>query len=112
MLAHLSDSLRMTLGDLPVPSWNLPIRHFPLKQLMIYWLPFPKGVRTAPELIKRTPPDWASGIAELQTLLERFAARAVGGDWPDHPAFGRMSGEAWGVFVYRHMDHHLRQFGV
>jgi hypothetical protein len=31
---------------------------------------------------------------------------------PEHPAFGRLSGRAWGALVYRHMDHHLRQFGL
>jgi hypothetical protein len=29
-----------------------------------------------------------------------------------HPIFGSLSNEEWGIFVYRHMDHHLRQFNV
>jgi hypothetical protein len=45
-------------------------------------------------------------------LMDRFAARGQDGPWVDHPAFGRLSPRAWGVLVYRHMDHHLRQFGV
>lgn len=28
------------------------------------------------------------------------------------PAFGRLTRPAWGVLSYRHIDHHLRQFGV
>jgi hypothetical protein len=32
--------------------------------------------------------------------------------WPDHPVFAKMSRKAWCVLGYRHMDHHLRQFGV
>jgi len=31
-------------------------------------------------------------------------------EWPEHPAFGALSRRAWGVLIYRHMDHHLRQF--
>jgi hypothetical protein len=29
-----------------------------------------------------------------------------------HPLFGTMSGYEWGTLVYRHFDHHLRQFGA
>lgn len=29
-----------------------------------------------------------------------------------HPIFGPLNHQYWGVFVWRHLDHHLRQFGV
>ncbi len=29
-----------------------------------------------------------------------------------HPAFGNISTKEWGVAAFKHMDHHLRQFGV
>lgn len=29
-----------------------------------------------------------------------------------HPGFGRMSQSDWLRWGYRHVDHHLRQFGV
>jgi hypothetical protein len=29
-----------------------------------------------------------------------------------HPVFGPLTHEQWGIFVWRHVDHHLRQFGV
>jgi hypothetical protein len=29
-----------------------------------------------------------------------------------HPVFGPLNHHYWGVFVWRHLDHHLRQFGV
>ncbi len=29
-----------------------------------------------------------------------------------HPLFGTMSRELWGRLIYRHFDHHLRQFGA
>src|SRR5919202_5668917 len=58
MVAHLADSARMALGDLPVAPKRVPLRYPPLKQLCIYCLPIPKGVPTAPELIHRSPGDW------------------------------------------------------
>lgn len=32
--------------------------------------------------------------------------------WADHPAFGDINGKDYGVLLYRHFDHHLRQFGA
>lgn len=111
MVAHLADCSRMTLGDLPVAPKRLPIRYPPLKQLIIYCLPFPKGAPTAPELIRRVPGDWMHEVHAAGALLEQIAS-PPDGPRPEHPAFGRLSEQAWGVLVYRHYDHHLRQFGV
>ena len=112
MVCHLAESLKMALGDLPVASKKIPIRYPPLKQFIVYLAPFPKNVPTAPELLARSPREWSADVADLQSLLNRFAARAADSAWPEHPAFGKLSGRAWGVLVYRHMDHHLRQFGA
>jgi Protein of unknown function (DUF1569) len=112
MVCHLTESLKMALGELRVDAKRLPIRYPPLKQLVVYVAPFPKNAPTAPELmITATPLPWGDDVATLLTLVDRFTARAASTEWPEHPAFGRLSRRAWGVLVYRHMDHHLRQFG-
>ena len=112
MVVHLSDSLRMAFGELIVAPRRLPLRFTPLKQLCVYWVPIPKGAPTAPELIARQPGDWDSTVSELQALLDRLAETTAATRWPAHPAFGKLTGKQWGVLIYRHMDHHLRQFGV
>ena len=112
MVAHLSDCLLMAFGELPIAGKGpLPLRFTPVKQLILYALPFPKGAPTAPELIRRVPADWQSGIAELRSLLDQLGSRRADDRWPEHPAFGRLTGKQWGVLIYRHTDHHLRQFG-
>jgi hypothetical protein len=113
VVCHLADSLKMALGDLPVTSRHMPIRYPPLKQFIVYVAPFPKSAPTAPELQVRAPGAWSADVADLQALVDRFVARgSESTPWVDHPAFGRLSRRAWGVLVYRHMDHHLRQFGA
>jgi hypothetical protein len=112
MVVHCSDAIRMALRKLPTKSKRLPIRHAPLKQLFVYWLPWPKGVPTARELLERTPADWSAEVATLLELMDEAAAVPQDFEWPEHPAFGRMSHRAWGVLGYRHLDHHFRQFGV
>ena len=112
MVAHLTDCLRMATGELPVPAKKLPIRFTALKQLIIYVLPFPKGAPTAPELIARRPVDWHGELDDLRRELDGVVERGPSGPLVPHPAFGELTATTWGVLVYKHMDHHLRQFGV
>ena len=113
MLTHVVDGFRMALGELNCAPKKVPLRYTPIKQLVIYWLPFPKGAPTAPELLARVLADdeWESEIIQFRDAVNRFAA-ASGRPWPDHPAFGRLTEKDWGVLVYRHVDHHFKQFGV
>jgi len=113
MLAHVNDTLRMSTGDLAVAPRKLLLRWPPLKQLMIYVLPFPKGVPTARELLARIDDaQFEQEAAAFPEMLERFASRPVDAPMPAHPAFGPLTRRAWGVLAYRHVDHHFRQFGV
>jgi hypothetical protein len=112
MVVHLSDALKMALGELPVPSRKTPLRYPVIKQLIIYLMPWPKGAPTAPELLARVPAAWNGEVVALGALVEKFANRPAGEKWPPHPAFGSMTGRAWGVLAYRHCDHHFRQFGI
>lgn len=112
MVCHLLDAMRMSLGEMAVASKGAPLRFPPLKQLAIYWMPMPKGLPTAPELLTRVPAEWTADVAALAAAFDRFGARSQIGRWPDHPTFGPMTGRAWGALMYRHTDHHFRQFGI
>lgn len=112
MLAHIGSSMRMGKGEIVVTFKNHPAQYSPLKQIIIYLLPFPKGAPTAPELLSRDISDWNENIADVQSQIESFATWESRGSLPVHPLFGKLSGREWGVLGYRHTDHHFRQFGV
>jgi hypothetical protein len=113
MLAHLCQSTRMALGELPVkPRGRVAFQRFPLKHLILYVFPFPKGAPTAPELLAAPPGPFEADQSTLQTLLERLGAGPCDGAGPVHPLFGPLSRKEWGALAYKHSDHHLRQFGV
>jgi Protein of unknown function (DUF1569) len=113
MLAHVSDAMRMSLGDLAVRPKHMPImRLFPFKQLIIYVLPFPKNVPTADELSARAPHSFERELADVKTLIARLDPARGEKRADAHPVFGRMSNKDWGQLGYNHLDHHLRQFGV
>ena len=48
MVAHIIQSYRSAFGDLAVAPRNLPLRFSPLKEFIVYWMPFPRNVGTAP----------------------------------------------------------------
>ena len=122
MLAHMIQSLRMTSGDLVIPAGPAPwvLTHWPLKHLLIYLLPFPRGMSTFSELLARPAAEgddaadgsWAEELKAFRAHLDVIGTMDPEGDWPDHGALGSMMGRQWGVFQYRHLDHHLRQFGL
>jgi hypothetical protein len=112
MIAHLSDQMRHTLGDVTPAPRPGPLRWPLVRQAVIHWLPWPRGrIQGPPEAFVTRPTTWGADLATLEALVERFAVRGPGGAWPDHALFGRMRGRDWGVFCYKHFDHHLRQFG-
>jgi hypothetical protein len=50
---------------------------------------------------------------EWCTLIEAYTKREVGNNSNfEHPFFGKMTKEEIGISVFKHTDHHLRQFGV
>ena len=113
MLTHLIDQLRYTLGEYPVTLQRTPLRLPPLKQAMMYWIPWPKGrIKGSPEMFLTKPGAWETDLTRLAALLERFTRDPGRSSWPEHPAFGRMTYRSWGRFTHRHFDYHLQQFGV
>jgi hypothetical protein len=117
MICHLADSFRGVMGERTLskaPSF-LPRKFvkWVALDLPIQW---PHGTKTMPEVDQEaggTPPkEFASDVEELKVLMQRFSASERDFKWSPHPFFGSMTEGEWMRWGYRHMDHHLRQFGV
>ena len=75
--------------------------------------PFKRNSPTMPELKIKDEPDLESQRRRLIGLIDAFsAAGPAGATEHPHSFFGRLTPEEWGVLSYKHIDHHLRQFGV
>jgi hypothetical protein len=112
MVTHVTDALRASLGEVPLTPMNGPLAVWPVNALVMFYLPWPKSAPTAPELLARAPISLSVELDTLRQSVGRFVAREQQTEWPPHAAFGRLSGPQWGRLMYRHFDHHLRQFGV
>ncbi len=71
-----------------------------------------KNLPTARFLKETEPRDFSAEKQKLEALLDEFNAQRDRDDWPDHPGFGHFTKQQYGQMQYKHLDHHLRQFGV
>jgi hypothetical protein len=112
LLCHLTDSLAMALGSLPTQSASRKaFQRFPLKHLILYVLPFPKNVPTAPELLSSAPGDFETDRLSVIDSIRRLEAapQGMGGE---HPFFGPLTNDEWSALQAKHLHHHLKQFGL
>lgn len=112
MVVHVTDGVRMAMGEIECAPKKGPFKLPVIKQLIMFYLPWPKGAPTAPELLARVPKQWTNEIELFRDAMDRFGMKNVDGAWPMHPAFGSVNGREWGRLMYRHLDHHLTQFNV
>ncbi len=75
--------------------------------------PFKQGSPTDPDFVIKDDRDLDAERERVKALLARFVERgpAKAGE-VEHSFFGKLSGDQWGVLMAKHLDHHLRQFGV
>jgi len=117
MVCHLADAFRMAEGQKPTTSRARLLQRTILKWLVLYLpLRWPPGILTSPEIDQEQggtrPVEFASDVAQVETLVELVTARTRNLDRPPHPVFGSMSDGDWLRWGYLHTDHHLRQFGA
>lgn len=111
MMCHLGDALEEALGRRSVPrSGPAMLRHFPMKHLAIHVIPMPKGAKAPQELLAETPGDFEANRRRVLEEIERLAGQQEG-PGPEHFLFGRMTYGQWNALAWKHIDHHLRQFG-
>ena len=114
MLAHLNVSLHVALGDASVKRGLLGYLFGGLaKGGALGEKPFGKGLPTDKSYLIRDARDFAKERTELVALVERTARGGPGAFTTNpHPFFGPLEPSEWDVLMCKHLDHHLRQFGV
>ena len=71
----------------------------------------PRKIDQTPSKNGTPPTSFEADVAQLDSLMVRFAEARGGGLLP-HNRWGNMSRGMWGRYGYRHVNHHLRQFGL
>jgi hypothetical protein len=115
MVCHLTDALKVSLGEIEAPFRPGPLSSRFARWMIISVLPIPRGkARTKPAFQTSQPGEWTRDVALLKSKVHELGERGrnAGVSWPAHPTFGPLTRKQHGILIAKHMDHHLRQFGV
>jgi Protein of unknown function (DUF1569) len=114
-LAHCSAGLEWAVGDKVPPRMFVGrMLGFIVKPLALRNDdPMRKNSPTAKDLVVPDQRDFEVERVRLSGLINRFAAAGPKGCTKHpHSFFGRLTPDEWAILSYKHLDHHLRQFGV
>jgi hypothetical protein len=117
-LAHCTSAFHMATGSIHPKRAPFPgnILGRLIKPLVLGDdKPIRRNSPSAPELFRADIEqcDFEQERAELIATIDSFAAQGAACCSPrPHPFFGPLKPEQWAILMYKHVDHHLRQFGV
>jgi hypothetical protein len=115
MLAHCNVTYEMVYEDKhPKPNFIMRfiLKSF-VKNMVVSEKPYKRNLQTAPAFLITDSRDFD---VEQKRLIEYLnKTRQLGAESFDNKAshsFGKLSIEEWNNMFYKHLDHHLTQFGV
>src|SRR5277367_4895136 len=112
---HCSRGMELALGDRLPPRLLIGRILEPMIKPKAFadGEPMRRNSPTVPGLVVMDELDFGQGRERLCGLVDRFAAGGprVCTSHP-HSFFGRLTPDEWSAWMYKHLDHHLRQFGV
>jgi hypothetical protein len=115
MLAHCSAGIQMATGEIrPTRALIGRIIGPAVKRVAFRdEEPFRRNSPTAKELIVVNCASFESELSRLGALIDSFTVSGRAGCTSHpHAFFGPLTPDEWAILMYKHLDHHLRQFGV
>jgi hypothetical protein len=116
-MAHCSAGLETAFGERLLPRMRM--------ERFIGWIikpmvmgddkPFRRNSATIPGLAMSgvNGLEFEAERKKLSTLIDRFAAEGPRTcTTHPHSFFGVLTPDEWAILMYKHLDHHLRQFGA
>ena len=113
MVSHCIAPINVALGTEKI---NVPIPLRIMGRLMKKsWLDAPefkKNTPTAKEFIRKETYDFEAIKNELIKSVEKLSEGFQVVQLETHPFWGKLTEKDWNNLQWKHLDHHLRQFGV
>ena len=114
MMAHCSAGMDMASGRLNIPRVFIGRLLAPfVKPIFTNEKPFSRNNPTSNKLVVADQRDFLREQEQLKLKVRQFHE---GGEARctrhPHPFFGELTPQEWGRGMYKHLDHHLRQFGA
>ena len=114
MVTHCARALETGTGDRPMKQKLIGKILMPFfRKSILGEKPFSRNGPTDPSFIVADEREFSTEREKLVDLIAKFVQRgsdAAGNE--THAFFGTMTGQEWGETMYKHIDHHLQQFGL
>jgi hypothetical protein len=114
-LAHCSAGIELALGDRIPPRMVVGRIIGRIIKPMVVGndAPMRRNSPTTKDLVVQDKRDLQTERERLRGLIDRFvAAGSKGCTTHPHSFFGPLTPDEWATLMYKHLDHHFRQFGV
>lgn len=115
MLAHLNVTYEMTYEDIHTKpgAFMKFILKLLVKKAVVGPKPYPKNGKTAPQFIISDERDFETEKSRLIAYMTKTKDLGEAHfDGKESHSFGALTTQEWNVMFSKHLDHHLRQFGV
>lgn len=114
MLAHCSIAMEVATGETPRKQALIGKIFAPfVRSSLLGEKPFSRNSPTDPTFIVTDEKNFDAERQRLTRLVNTFCESGPEkASAHTHSFLGRLRGEEWGVMMYKHIDHHLRQFGA
>ncbi len=112
MMAHVQMPIGVALGTHTVKGNWLMRLILPLFKKMLYnEKPYKQALPTDKTFVMTgEAKDFDQEKTKLLEMINRFTEANIVNE--KHPVFGKLTKENWSKATWKHLDHHLRQFGV
>lgn len=111
MLAHLQMPIGVAEGTHKLSRSLIGRILGPFARKMLYNdKPFQRNLPTDRTFIMKEPKNFEKEKQQLIEMINLFTEVNIV-DTP-HPFFGKLTKEQWSKGTWKHLDHHLKQFGV
>lgn len=112
MLAHVQLPIKIAFGQHhPKGGFLLRLAGPLFKKKLWDEKPYARSLPTDPTFIMTGKEmNFEKEKTALLDLINRFSPEAIVRE--KHPVFGKLSKENWSKATWKHLDHHLKQFGV
>ena len=111
MLSHLQKPINFCYGNHEIKgSFILSLLGPMFKSVLYNSKPYKQGLPTDTTYVVSNAREFEKEKQELLLLLDRFSESNISDR--KHPVFGKLSKEQWGLATWKHIDHHLKQFGA
>ncbi|WP_452222896.1 DUF1569 domain-containing protein [Lacinutrix chionoecetis] len=91
------------------PNWLIKLF---VKKSLYSDKPYRKNMPTVSVFKVEESKDFETEKTVLVSLINELYDNRDKDTWQAHPVFGTFTNEQWAKMQYKHLDHHLTQFGV